>query len=170
MNRALEMWQDIPGIQEDTLSPKAIVNDPWSVFQQVLSISALKPHVPEKWAQQGRPRLAGSEFRAIQPWPAFHFHSLLFGPARDFAGNDEKGQSLSGGCRSKPLVIDLDEAGDIKFSKSWTDTKPKLKKKMSRIEEIKELPREFVEQQKAYYKEVDDFELPEEEISQDELD
>ncbi|KAL3650327.1 hypothetical protein CASFOL_006730 [Castilleja foliolosa] len=72
--------------------------------------------------------------------------------------------------RSKSSQIDLDEAGDIKSPKSWTDTKPKLKKKMSRIEDIKELPREFVEQQKAYYKEVDDFELPEEEISQDELD
>ncbi|KAL3652280.1 hypothetical protein CASFOL_001961 [Castilleja foliolosa] len=72
--------------------------------------------------------------------------------------------------KSKNLQIDLDEAGDIKSSKSWTNPHMKLKKKRSRIEDISELPQEFIEQQKAYYKEVDDFDLPEEEISQDELD
>lgn len=33
-----------------------------------------------------------------------------------------------------------------------------------------ELPLDFVEQQRAYFKEVDEFELPEEEVSDDELD
>ncbi|KAG8390157.1 hypothetical protein BUALT_Bualt01G0054300 [Buddleja alternifolia] len=73
--------------------------------------------------------------------------------------------------RTKNIQNDLDEAEDIKSSKSWTDPHPKCrKKKSSRMKSTSELPLDFIEQQKAYFKEVDEFELPEEEISQDELD
>ncbi|KAL2549847.1 uncharacterized protein Fot_11377 [Forsythia ovata] len=60
------------------------------------------------------------------------------------------------------------EDGDVKPSKSWTDLHPKRKK--NRCMQQKEandycLPQDFIEQQRAYFKEVDEFELPVEEIS-----
>ncbi|KAL6531140.1 hypothetical protein OROHE_014209 [Orobanche hederae] len=72
--------------------------------------------------------------------------------------------------RTKHLQIDLDEDGDIKSSKSWTDAQPKFKKKRPRIEVANELPLDFIEQQNVYFKEIDDFKLAEEEASGDELD
>ncbi|KAK6121988.1 hypothetical protein DH2020_044271 [Rehmannia glutinosa] len=85
--------------------------------------------------------------------------------------NDAGASSCPPILRTKILQNDLDEAGDIKSSKSWTDPRPKLRKKRcSRNKDTSELPRDFIEQQRAYFKEVDEFELPEEEISQDELD
>ncbi|XP_012840015.1 PREDICTED: uncharacterized protein LOC105960397 [Erythranthe guttata] len=72
--------------------------------------------------------------------------------------------SCSPMTRTKNIQNDIDEAGKFKSLKSWTDPLPKCRKK--RGSEIKsELPIDFIEQQKAYYKEVDDFELPEEEVS-----
>ncbi|KAL6503786.1 hypothetical protein OROGR_025709 [Orobanche gracilis] len=72
--------------------------------------------------------------------------------------------------RKKHLQIDLDEDGDMKSSKSWTDARPKFKKKKPRIEVANELPLYFIEQQNVYFKEIDDFKLAEEEASGDELD
>ncbi|KAL6526877.1 hypothetical protein OROGR_015967 [Orobanche gracilis] len=72
--------------------------------------------------------------------------------------------------RTKHLQIDLDEDGDMKSSKSWSDAQPKFKKKRPRIEVANELPLDFIEQQNVYFKEIDDFKLAEEEASGDELD
>ncbi|KZV34926.1 hypothetical protein F511_04900 [Dorcoceras hygrometricum] len=68
---------------------------------------------------------------------------------------------------------DLNEAGDMNSSKSLTVPRPKFKKKQCpHPKSVDEscLPLDFIEQQRAYFKEVDEFELAEEEISQDELD
>lgn len=45
-----------------------------------------------------------------------------------------------------------------------------LQKRCPRTERTSELPDEFVRNQKAYYDDIDNFELPVEEVSQDELD
>ncbi|KAK4436465.1 hypothetical protein Salat_0810200 [Sesamum alatum] len=85
--------------------------------------------------------------------------------------NDAGASSCPAIIRTKRTQNDLDEAGDSKSSKSWTDPHPKCrKKKCSRREISTEVPPDFIEQQRAYFKEVDEFELPEEEVSQDELD
>ncbi|KAI3470942.1 hypothetical protein Pfo_027605 [Paulownia fortunei] len=85
--------------------------------------------------------------------------------------NDVGASSCPPMMRTKNIQNDLDETGNIKSSKSWTDPHPKCRKKRcSKIKSTSELPMDFIEQQRAYFKEVDEFELPEEEISQDELD
>lgn len=85
--------------------------------------------------------------------------------------NDDGASSCPAVIRTKRIQNNLDEAGDSKSSKTWTDPHPKCrKKKCSRNEISTELPPDFIEQQRAYFKEVDEFELPEEEVSQDELD
>lgn len=45
-----------------------------------------------------------------------------------------------------------------------------LQKQCSRTEKINEWPEDFIREQKAYYDDIDNFELPIEEVSQDELD
>ncbi|XP_073146568.1 uncharacterized protein [Henckelia pumila] len=77
--------------------------------------------------------------------------------------------------RAQKILNDFGEAGDAKLSKSLTLTvpRPKYKKKQCPQEKNGDdscLPLDFIERQRAYFKEVDEFELAEEEISQDELD
>ncbi|XP_073035996.1 uncharacterized protein [Primulina eburnea] len=75
--------------------------------------------------------------------------------------------------RTQKIVNDFLEAGDVKSSKSLTVPRPKHKKKQCPRPKTGDescLPLDFIEQQRAYFKEVDEFELAEEEISQDELD
>lgn len=77
--------------------------------------------------------------------------------------------------RTKKIWNEFNQAGDIGISKSCTVPHPKCKKKRCRLmpeQDVSKhnLPQEFIEQQRAYFKEVDDFELPEEEISESELD
>ncbi|GMP69564.1 hypothetical protein CsSME_00028775 [Camellia sinensis var. sinensis] len=74
-----------------------------------------------------------------------------------------------------PNRNEFNQAGDIGISKSCTVPHPKCKKKRCRLmpeQDVSKhnLPQEFIEQQRAYFKEVDEFELPEEEISESELD
>ncbi|XP_028084907.1 uncharacterized protein LOC114286021 [Camellia sinensis] len=77
--------------------------------------------------------------------------------------------------RTKKIRNEFNQAGDIGISKSCTVPHPKCKKKRCRLmpeQDVSKhnLPQEFIEQQRAYFKEVDEFELPEEEISESELD
>ncbi|CAA0808308.1 Unknown protein [Striga hermonthica] len=94
-------------------------------------------------------------------------------PRRRNAGkrkNDVGSSSCPPMTKTRNLQVNLDDADDTKFSKSWTDAQRKLRKKRSMIKDTNELPEDFIEQQRAYFKEIDEFELPEEEVSQDELD
>ncbi|XP_073297668.1 uncharacterized protein [Primulina huaijiensis] len=70
--------------------------------------------------------------------------------------------------RTQKILNDSGEARDMKSSKSLTVPRPKYKKVKSDDESC--LPLDFIQQQRAYFKDVDEFELAEEEISQDELD
>ncbi|XP_051121262.1 uncharacterized protein LOC127244801 [Andrographis paniculata] len=82
--------------------------------------------------------------------------------------NDVVASSCPPITRTKNLRNDIDE---VKSSNSYTDPRPKSRKRrLRKTEPISELPQDFIEQQKAYFKEVDEFELPEEEVSNDELD
>ncbi|KAF5795054.1 hypothetical protein HanRHA438_Chr08g0346641 [Helianthus annuus] len=61
----------------------------------------------------------------------------------------------------------VDETDDVLHSKLQTEPPPNKKKKRCSTKEIDEayaLPKEFVEQQRAYFKEIDDFELEVEEV------
>ncbi|XP_022859540.1 uncharacterized protein LOC111380258 [Olea europaea var. sylvestris] len=61
----------------------------------------------------------------------------------------------------------FDESRDVKPSKSWTDLHHKREKKRCIRQEGANdfcLPRDFIEKQRAYFEEVDKFELPVEEI------
>ncbi|PIN20481.1 hypothetical protein CDL12_06828 [Handroanthus impetiginosus] len=85
--------------------------------------------------------------------------------------NDTGASSCPPVLKTKNIQNDLNEARDIKALKSWTDPRPKCRKRRcSSAETTSELPLDFIEQQRAYFKEVDEFELPEEEASQDDLD
>ncbi|OVA12665.1 hypothetical protein BVC80_9017g18 [Macleaya cordata] len=65
------------------------------------------------------------------------------------------------------LVI---EHRDVALSKSCTAVRPKSKKKRRfSLPEEPALPKDFIEKQKAYFAEIDAFELPEEVVSESEL-
>ncbi|CAI9762285.1 unnamed protein product [Fraxinus pennsylvanica] len=75
------------------------------------------------------------------------------------------------GASSCPPLLNakngFNESGDVKSSKSWTDPQPKRKKKscMQRKDANDySLPKDFIEQQRAYFEEIDKFELPVEEV------
>ncbi|XP_047940288.1 uncharacterized protein LOC125187700 isoform X2 [Salvia hispanica] len=70
--------------------------------------------------------------------------------------------------RTKKLQNDLDE--DVKHFNSWTDPQANARKKRPKTENTSELPEEFIREKKAYYDDIDNFELPVEEVSQDESD
>ncbi|KAH6790410.1 hypothetical protein C2S51_005416 [Perilla frutescens var. frutescens] len=73
--------------------------------------------------------------------------------------------------RIKKTLNDLDEAGNVKYVNLGTDLQANgRKKRCLRSEETIELPEDFIREQKAYYDDVDNFELPVEEVSGDELD
>ncbi|KAG6415960.1 hypothetical protein SASPL_123381 [Salvia splendens] len=69
--------------------------------------------------------------------------------------------------RTKKLQNGLDE--DVKHLNSWTDPQANRKKR-PKTEKTSELPEEFIREKKAYYDDIDNFELPVEEVSQDESD
>ncbi|XP_041991865.1 uncharacterized protein LOC121742702 isoform X1 [Salvia splendens] len=70
--------------------------------------------------------------------------------------------------RTKKLQNDLDE--DVKHLNSWTDPQANARKKRPKTEKTSELPEEFIREKKAYYDDIDNFELPVEEVSQGESD
>ncbi|KAM7499428.1 hypothetical protein LguiA_023842 [Lonicera macranthoides] len=71
--------------------------------------------------------------------------------------------------RTRSIWNEPDEAGDIGLPKFQTDPHLKDKKKRRTKDDSKyDLPRDFVEQQRAYFKEIDEFELPVEEASDSE--
>ncbi|KAL1559288.1 hypothetical protein AAHA92_09646 [Salvia divinorum] len=72
--------------------------------------------------------------------------------------------------RTKKLQNGLDEAENVKYLYSWTDPQANVRKKRPRTEKTSELPEEFIREQKAYFDDIDNFELPVEEVSQDESD
>lgn len=80
--------------------------------------------------------------------------------------------------RTKKIRTEFNEVGDVGPSKSCTVPPPKNKKKRHCLLQGQEpqdvpksdLPQEFIELQRAYFKDIDEFELPEEEISESELD
>ncbi|KAE9451559.1 hypothetical protein C3L33_16553, partial [Rhododendron williamsianum] len=74
-----------------------------------------------------------------------------------------------------PNRTEFNGVGDVGLSKSRTVPPPNNKKKRCCLLEEQDvsthdLPQEFVELQRAYFKDVDDFELAEEEVSESELD
>ncbi|KAL3834778.1 hypothetical protein ACJIZ3_009514 [Penstemon smallii] len=86
--------------------------------------------------------------------------------------NDAGGSSCPAMARTKNIHCDFDEAGNTISPKLWANNpRPIIRKtRYSRIESWSVLPVDYVQQQKAYFEEVDAFELPEEEVSEDELD
>ncbi|XP_058182989.1 uncharacterized protein LOC131300942 isoform X1 [Rhododendron vialii] len=77
--------------------------------------------------------------------------------------------------RTKKIWTEFNGVGDVGLSKSRTVPPPNNKKKRRCLLEERDvsthdLPQEFVELQRAYFKDVDDFELAEEEVSESELD
>ncbi|CAA2991744.1 Hypothetical predicted protein [Olea europaea subsp. europaea] len=61
----------------------------------------------------------------------------------------------------------FNESGDVKPSNSWTGLQPKHKKKRCMQQKDANdccLPKDFIEQQRAYFEEIDNFELPVEEV------
>ncbi|KAL1533085.1 hypothetical protein AAHA92_33020 [Salvia divinorum] len=72
--------------------------------------------------------------------------------------------------RTRKLQDDLDEAGDVKYLNLWTDPQANARMKRCSKEIIGWPPEEFCRAQKAYFDDVDNFELPVEEVSEDELD
>ncbi|XP_073016092.1 uncharacterized protein [Primulina eburnea] len=75
--------------------------------------------------------------------------------------------------RTQKILNDAGEARGMKSSKSLTVPRPKYNKQQCpqvKSDDESCLPLDFIEQQRAYFKDVDEFELAEEEISQDELD
>ncbi|KAL6977532.1 hypothetical protein U1Q18_026331 [Sarracenia purpurea var. burkii] len=71
-------------------------------------------------------------------------------------------------ARTRKIRNQHNEAGDMGLSKSHTVPPPKNKKKRCHSKDT--LPPEFIEQQRAYFKEVDEFELAEEVVSENEED
>lgn len=77
--------------------------------------------------------------------------------------------------RTKKIRTEFNGVGDVGLSKSRTVPPPNNKKKRCCLLEEQDvsthdLPQEFIELQRAYFKDVDDFELAEEEVSESELD
>ncbi|XP_052187698.1 uncharacterized protein LOC127798279 [Diospyros lotus] len=76
--------------------------------------------------------------------------------------------------RNRKIWKKFNNTGDGGLSKSCLVPHPKNKKKRHSSSQEKDfshpLPKEFVEKQRAYFQEVDKFELPEEEVSESELD
>ncbi|KAK4489321.1 hypothetical protein RD792_005125 [Penstemon davidsonii] len=79
--------------------------------------------------------------------------------------NDAGASSCPAMARTKNIHCDLDEAGNTKSPKLWANNHHPIirKTRYSRIESWSVLPVDYVQQQKAYFEEVDAFELPEEE-------
>ncbi|XP_057804683.1 uncharacterized protein LOC131020058 [Salvia miltiorrhiza] len=129
--------------------------------------------LPDKRKGKGKVILEPSNIR--EPSEAV---SVISRPSRKMKTSEkEKKNNVVGvsSCppitRTKKLQNDLDEAGDVKYLNSWTDPQENVRKKRcSRTEKTSELPEEFIREQKAYYDDIDNFELPVEEVSQDELD
>ncbi|CAK9135864.1 unnamed protein product [Ilex paraguariensis] len=73
--------------------------------------------------------------------------------------------------RTRNIRNGLSKAGDIESLKSRTDPHAKHKKKRccASQEQKDALPQDFIDEQRSYFKEIDEFELPEEEVSYDEF-
>lgn len=98
---------------------------------------------------------------------------------RSLVNTRNKGKAIATPCpplsRTRGRWNEFNEAGKIGLSKSCKVPPAKNKKKRCRVlleQDVSEhaLPQEFIEEQRAYFKEVDDFELPEEETLENELD
>ncbi|GMP97098.1 hypothetical protein CsSME_00045482 [Camellia sinensis var. sinensis] len=98
---------------------------------------------------------------------------------RSLVNTRNEGKAIATPCpplsRTRRRRNEFNEAGKIGLSKSCKVPPAKHKKKRCRVlleQDVSEhaLPQEFIEEQRAYFKEVDDFELPEEEILENELD
>ncbi|KAI8032391.1 hypothetical protein LOK49_LG01G01042 [Camellia lanceoleosa] len=98
---------------------------------------------------------------------------------RSLVNTRNKGKAIAMPCpplsRTRRRRNEFSEAGKIGLPKSCKVPPAKHKKKRCRVlleQDVSEhaLPQEFIEEQRAYFKEVDDFELPEEEILENELD
>ncbi|XP_059669724.1 uncharacterized protein LOC132314981 [Cornus florida] len=94
-------------------------------------------------------------------------------------GNEGKSIDARFSCpplqTTRNIREELNKSDDIGLYKSFTVPRPKHKKKRYCLlpeQDISEhaAPQDFIEQQRAYFKEIDEFELPEEEVSCDELD
>uniref|UniRef100_A0A5B7AXR9 Sororin C-terminal region domain-containing protein n=1 Tax=Davidia involucrata TaxID=16924 RepID=A0A5B7AXR9_DAVIN len=102
-------------------------------------------------------------------------------PPPENTKNKGKAVAVSFSCppplRTRNIRDELNEAVavDIGISKSCTVPHPRHKKKRRCLlteqdDSVHALPQDFIEQQKAYFKEVDEFELPEDEVSYNEMD